>query len=386
MVDLYTPALAWLQRFLAGDRWKWKATFWLVVLSLFFQFPAYNYLWAHLTGTEINPFWVHIQEQRQHLLTWTEQPPGSHLEKTVFRLTVPFIAWLLHLGTLGLYLLQFAMGAVMILLTLGFCERERGDRIGAFLFTGGLAFTYAGSAAFFDIWGQRDPFGYFFLALAVFSRKPLAVFVATLLGAFSDERALIASPLVLLHHTLNAPGSPTNGRAPFRPSARSLSVAGAWVAYLLLRSALVHFCGFRTGTGELGLDMFFRNLDQLLWGLWSGLEGQWLIVLVFLMYLLRGEGWKWALLFLGSIGMVAAAALLVDDTTRSMAYGFVALLPAFAWMSRRVDPQHVRVVLFFSFLVSFVHPLYFKLGTGSMIPVDPVFMKALHVLQPRLGY
>ena len=44
---------------LAGDRWQWKATLWLVVLSLFFQFPSHNYLWAHLTGTEINPFWVH---------------------------------------------------------------------------------------------------------------------------------------------------------------------------------------------------------------------------------------------------------------------------------------------------------------------------------------
>jgi hypothetical protein len=55
-------------------------------------------------------------------------------------------------------------------------------------------------------------------------------------------------------------------------------------------------------------------------------------------------------------------------------------------LSRRADGRQLQVVLFFALLISFIHPLYFKLGTGSMIPVDPVFMKALHALQPYLGY
>lgn len=386
MIDLYAPVQAWLQRFLTGERWQWKATVWLVGLSLFFQFPAYNYLWAHLTGTEINPFWSHIQEQRQHLLTWTEQPPGSHLEKTTFRLTVPFIAWVLHLGTAGLYVLQFAMGVVLILLTLRFCERQHGDRIGAFLFTAGLVFTYAGSAAFFDIWGQRDPFGYFFLVIALVSRNPIAVFFSTVLAGFADERALIASSMVLLHHALNTNSASQEDRAPFKLPRAGFAILAAWGAYAFLRFALMHFCGFRTGTGEIGLEMFFRNLDQLLWGLWSGLEGQWIIVVVFLLFLWRAEHKAWTLLFFCAIAAVAGAALLVDDTTRSMAYGFVILYPAYTWMARRADGRQVRIVLLFALLVSFIHPLYFKLGTGSMIPVDPVFMKALHVLQPRLGY
>ena len=386
MIDLYAPVQARLQRFLAGDRWQWKATLWLVVLSLFFQFPAYNYLWAHLTGTEINPFWVHIQEQRHHLLTWTEQPAGSHLEKTTFRLTVPFIAWLLHLDTGALYILQFIMGVVLILLTLRFCVRENGDRVSAFLFTAGLVFTYAGSAAFFDIWGQRDPFGYFFLVIALFSRNPVVVLLSTLLAGFADERALIASSLVLLHHALNKPASAANDRSSSFLPRTALSVAGAWLAYGGIRFALMHYCGFRTGTGEIGLGMFFRNLDQLLWGLWSGLEGQWIILLVFLVFLWRTKNRSWSLLFLGALGAVAAAALLVDDTTRSMAYGFIMLYPAYTWLSRRADGRQAQVVLFFAMLVSFIHPLYFKLGTGSMIPVDPLFMKALHALQPKLGF
>ncbi len=386
MIDLYAPVQAWLQRFLAGDRWQWKATLWLVALSLFFQFPAYNYLWAHLTGTEINPFWVHIQEQRHHLLTWTEQPAGSHLEKTTFRLTVPFIAWLLHMDTAGLYIVQFIMGVVMILLTLRFCDRVSGDRVSAFLFTAGLVFTYAGSAAFFDIWGQRDPFGYFFLVLALFTRNPWLVFSSTLLAAFSDERALIASTLVLLHHALvhMQPQEQHVARARFGRTV--YAVLCAWVVYLMVRFSLSHCMGFRTGTGELGLTMFFRNLDQLLWGLWSGLEGQWLVVLVFVVFLWRVERRHWSLLFVGGLGVLAAIAVLVDDTTRSMAYGFIILYPAYAWLMGRADKRQVRVVLFFAFLVSLIHPLYFKLGTGSMIPVDPVLMKALHALQPRLGY
>lgn len=386
MIDLYAPVQAWLQRFLAGDRWQWKATLWLVVLSLFFQFPAYNYLWAHLNGTEINPFWVHIQEQRHHLLTWTEQPAGSHLEKTTFRLTVPFIAWLLHLDTALLYGLQFIMGVVLILLTLRFCARESGDRISAFLFTAGLVFTYAGSAAFFDIWGQRDPFGYFFLVVALFSRSPVVVLLSTLLAGFADERALVASSLVMLHHALNRPAPVANDRSPSLLSSNVVSVLGAWCVYGVLRFALMHYCGFRTGTGEIGLEMFFRNLDQLLWGLWSGLEGQWLIVLVFLVFLWRAGKRKWSLLFFAALGAVAGSAVLVDDTTRSMAYGFILLYPAYTWLSRRADGRQLQVVLFFALLISFIHPLYFKLGTGSMIPVDPVFMKALHALQPYLGY
>lgn len=386
MIDLYAPVQAWLHRFLSGERWKWKATFWLVALSLFFQFPAYNYLWAHLTGAEVNPFWEHIQEQRHHLLTYTEQPPGSHLEKTTYRLTVPFLAWLFHLGTAGLYALQFLLGIALVWLTLTFCERQHGDPTDAFLFTAGLVFTYAGSAAFFDIWGQRDPFGYFFLVLALFTRNPWIAFGSTLLAGFADERALIASSLVLLHHSMDR--TEMKEQRPARPRFGNtvFAVLCAWVVYLLLRFALSHFLGFRAGTGELGLTMFFRNLDQLLWGLWSGLEGQWLIVLVFAVFLWRSEQRYWCVLFLVGLTAVAATALLVDDTTRSMAYGFIVLFPAYAWLAHRADKRQVRVVLLFAVLVSLIHPLYFKLGTGSMIPVDPVFMKALHALQPHLGY
>ena len=381
MVDPYAWSISWLERLTSGDRWKLKCTAILFALSLFFHFPYYNYLAGHVRGTEINPRWAAFEAQCEHPFTPAQHRAGTHQEKIALRLTVPCLAKVLHLSVTAVYLLQALLGLLMVAGSLAFCERLARDRVMALLFTGGLVFTYAGSAAFFDVWGLLDAFGYFFLFAAIFSRRPAAIALSLFLGGFTDERVLIATPLVLLFH-LSGFGNDAQIAARMRLNGRVLATVGAVLACLAARYAIGHTFGLSTGTGNIGIRTFFLELGQTAWGLWSGFEGQWLLVAAFFFALWAMRERALLIAWLFAFALVCGAAVMVWDITRSAAYGFVILFAAFALLRRNMEAGKLRVLLFFACVVSLIHPMYFTFGQSRLIPVDPLFIRALHFLKP----
>lgn len=379
MVDPYARSITWLEHLTSGKRWVLKATALLFALSMFFHFPSYNYLTGYLNGTELNPRWDAFKQQRDHPFTPVTHKVGSHQEKIAFRLTVPCMARIAQLGPVGVYAVQVVLGLIMIAMVLSLCERITGDRTASLLCAGGIVFTYAGSAAFFDVWGLFDAFAYFFLIMALTLRQPAAIAGAIFLACFTDERALIAAPLVLLFHLTSTYDA--NGTTRSRTSmARSIACAVAVVAYLVTRWMLADAFGLRTGTGNIGIQTFFKEMDQVAWGLWSGLEGQWLVVAAFFIVLWTAlDRWK-SLTWVLALGLVSCSAVMVWDVTRSMAYGFVVLFPAIAYLAPRLGLPKLRVLLFFACLVSLLHPMYFTFGQARVIPVDGVPLRALHLL------
>jgi hypothetical protein len=376
-LDLYHSAMAWLERALAGNKWMGKATVVLTLLSLFLHFPSNIHLRMHLSGERLESTWTAIEQQRDHPFTPQAHRVGSHEEKTAYRLTVPLIAKAFSLGPLGIYILQFLLGIAMIRLALAIAFRHCADRGMALLFTAGLVFIFPGSAAFFDTWGHRDPFAYFFLVLAIWSTRAPLVFVAVFLAAFTDERGLIASAFVLLYHMLEQRG-PGEGRLLSR---QVIAVVLAWVAYFAGRLALSHFTDLRTATGGIGVADMLDRIDPLMWGLWSGLEGAWLIVMVFFAALFVARERQRLLLYGTAFTVVMVVALLVTDITRSMAYGFMLLFPALAWLHRRLAPEHLRVLLLFACVVSLIHPMYYTFGNSTLYAVDPLYIKVLRLLR-----
>lgn len=386
MVEFDVTLSKWrqaIERSVSGERWRLKWTFILFGLALFCHFPHYNYLAGHLSGTEINPRWDAIMEQAKAPLTFHrfDDDPTSHLEKIAFRLTVPALSFLTGLGPLGLFLLQNVLGLVLVRATLGWCERRLGDRVASLMFTGVLVFTYAGAAFFFDLWGMLDCFGYFLLFAMLVGQRWWLIGLCGFLAAFTDERACLAVLIGAVFHATEA-GSPGGYR--LKVGARSLACLGAIAAYVLSRMALVHYAGFVTGQKHLGLLPFLSQLDQVAWGVWSGFEGAWLLITAFFIVLWATGHRAIALGYLFSFGIVAAAAIAVWDVTRSMAFGFILLYPAVMLLAKLIGMRRLRVLLFFSLAVCLLHPMYFTFGDAIVIPVDPVPIRALHVLEALL--
>lgn len=371
------------ERSLSGERWRLKWTFILFALALFCHFPHYNYLAGHLSGTEINPRWDAIMEQATAPLTFHrfEDDPTSHLEKIAFRLTVPALSYVTGLGPLGLFVLQNIMGLLLVWATLGIVARRTADRPAALMFTGLLVFTYAGAAFFFDLWGMLDCYGYFLLFWVLFAERAWIVTVCAFLAAFTDERACLA---LLIGAMCHATVPLTTGGFRFKPGVKSLACVAGIVAYAASRVVLVHWGGFVTGQKHLGLLPFLSQLDQVAWGVWSGFEGAWLLIVAFFVVLWATGHRMLSLGYLATFGLVSAAAIAVWDVTRSMAFGFILLYPAVFMLASLIGMRRVRMILFFALAVCLIHPMYFTFGDAIVIPVDPVPIRALHVLEAML--
>jgi len=378
-LDPYGWAIARLDRALGGPRWMLRATIALVLLSLFLHFPSCQHLRQHLSGEHPEENWTNIERQRDALLSPHAHLEGSRLDKTTFRLTVPAVAKVLQLGPLGIYVLQFLLGLALVWLLLSVAYRHTGDRVTAALFAAMVVCAYAGSAAFFDTWGHLDAFAYFLLALALAARRAPVVFLAVFLAALTDERGLVASAFVLLYHLLEGPG--VGHKRRWTMGTAVLAVVGAWAAYFACRAALAQSCGFRTSTAGIGPGTLLEQIDALAWGLWSGLEGGWLVVAAFLVALLMARDVWRTVLYGGALLVLLLVAIMVTDITRSMAYGFVLLFPAMAWLACALPPERLRALLFFAALVSVLHPMYYTFGDGQLYPVDPVFIKALRLFR-----
>jgi len=380
ITDPYAIALSQLERFVKGRWWMARATVLLVLLSLFLHYPSRHHLNDHLSGITEETNWTNLIQQRDAPFTPVAHAPGSHWEKTAFRLTVPLVARALDLGPLGIYRLQVLLGILLIALVLGLAQQITRHRVHALLFTAGLVFTFAGSAAFFDTWGHRDPYAFFLLVLALAVRSPWVVGPAVLLAAFTDERALVASLGVLLFHTLRP--DPPQGQPRQRVGPVLLAVAGAWLIYAALRAWLSARFGLRTPMDEVGLVTLLQQLDAVVWGLWSGLEAAWVLLVAFLAVLLLERRWGTLLAFALALLLVMAVAAGVRDVTRSMAYGFVLLFPALVWLVDRLPKERLTALLFMACLVSLLHPMTYTFGGSKLYPVDPIPIKVLRLFAP----
>ncbi len=381
-LDPYGRLLSGLEHFVKGDRWKLRSTLVLVLLSFFLHYPSYQHLHQHLSGELIEENWSHVEWQRDALLSPASEVESDRLKKTTFRLTVPVIARTLHLGPLGIYLLQVLLGVLLIHLTLTLAHRHTQDRVMALFFTTGLVCTYAGSAAFFDTWGHFDAFAYFLLVLALASRRAPVIFGAVLLAAFTDERALIASAFVLLYHGLERRDGATTGSRSTWPAV--VAVCASWSTYFAVRYCLNVQHGFATDTSGIGMAVMWEQINPLAWGLWTGLEGAWLLVLAFFVMLGLARDGKRMGLYGGALLVLIVVTSMVTDLTRSMAYAFVMLFPILAWLHGRLHADQLRTLLFFACLVSLLHPMYYTFGKDLLYPVDSMPIKALRAL--RLMY
>jgi len=163
--------------------------------------------------------------------------PSRQEANRTFRFAIPLIAHYLGLGTGGTLALGILSGPLTFYAILILARRHRAGRLLSFTLCLLAASLYLGQAWLSELNGCFDGWAYCFILMALVATNPVSVFGFVILTAFTDERALAASPLIWLYHLLRLSGPrAVTFRAVFHPVLISILVA--WCSVLASRYLL----------------------------------------------------------------------------------------------------------------------------------------------------
>jgi hypothetical protein len=348
---VFARLFAWAERFTAGRYWKWKAAALFVPLSLVVACPSFT---SVDSGTWADK-WDAFLTQAEAPFTPHHYDSDSHFAKLAFRLTVPVVAHVLHLGKGGCIVLMVVCLFGLFYFLAGLAEKALAGRPDAFILTLGACFIFLGNVLVSDMRAVFDVVSFVMMAAAMYTRSSAVLVPMLLLGYFNDERALIASPLILLWHLVEGRSVPIL-RELFRAPRIAWMVPVSWLIYFALRHLLGTLFGLQIESG--GTNLMLEQMNNWMFGLWTGLEGWWLPVLAGFMLLLLQRRFAFTALFAAAMAVVVVVAWSVIDITRSMAYIFPAVFIGLAVVARSETPATMRKLVLLTFLLC-LFPTYY---------------------------
>jgi len=351
-----------LEAFINGKHWVIKITMVVFVAALFMAFPSYETLADTLNSGRALDVAMQIEDLR---IFWETRNETN----AVFRITVPLIAKILGLNVFGAYIIQFISGILIFTLTAVIVERETKNRTTAFIITLLIGFTYGGISAFVELRAYYDAVAILLLLLAIWSRSPFIIAPAVLMACFTDERAVIAAGFVAIWWALQQPIH--SKEINLFINLRTIAVVIAVILYLAARLVLMQDFGLSSFNESTGEFQVFNQINNAPMGLWTGLEGGWLIVILSLWTLISKKRLIILITFLLVIFVQIIGALAVVDITRSMAYLLPALFVAIAILQKETSDD-LEIVYLISAVISIGWLTYYAGGKSSIWLVYPL--------------
>jgi hypothetical protein len=353
-----------LEKFTQGSHWKVKYILGIVFLTLTLSLPSYHMMeWS-------SSFWEAFETKSENLFTHLEYPAGSHEAKFEFRMTIPIIAHILQLDRYGILFLQYIFGILGIVLVLNIFIRETSNKVISILLTSSFAFIWAGKSSFVDHRAMFDGIAIFFLMCSLYFRNFLIVILVLLMAFFVDERALICSSFLFIYNLVTA-------KSIFNKRNTYLFVS--WVMYFILRGILSWYFHFSTDSFNI-FDHIIPQLYNLPMGLWSGLEGFWILVFGAIGVLTIQRKFSIAFLYFILISIGVAVAISVYDITRSMCYLFISVFPAMALLVKSETDKSLKNLSFYCLALCFMFPTYYSRGVDEIIYTPPIFIHGIQYL------
>ncbi|MBN9659635.1 MAG: hypothetical protein J0H49_15740 [Acidobacteria bacterium] len=365
-----------LEAVVSGPHWKARALITVLALVLFRAFPSYDALQS-----------AFVQQKWHDALVKADQPfadmgklypPQSHESKLTFRLTVPLAARLLHLRMAGVLVLSALLGGLLLGLVLHAAFEITRSRQAALLMSLSVGCSWSGEAAFHELrGGYYDAAALCLLMLALCARPPALVALFTCAAAWTDERALLAAPCVLLFHAIHRANGVRVG----------LGVVLGLGAYGLSRLYMAAAGGYQPALDGIGFRLFAQQLNVLPLSLWSGLGGCWFPVLGGSIVLFLRKRYALGLFFAAFVSALSLGAFCVIDTTRSMAYLLPAVFAGLAILQQTESPKRLpRLVAATAVLSFFVPPFYLEGGSGVwwLYPLPVQLLRWLVSFRPGL--
>jgi hypothetical protein len=299
----------------------------------------------------------------------------EHLRKRSYRVTLPLIAYGLGLDLRETAVLSALSSiAFVVVMLLYFRKLSPEDPAIA------LLFGVAAGCSLVGQWGSYvyfyfDGFSYLLLALSAYTRKPLLIAIVLAAGGLSDERVVLASPLIYLLHSRSFPADPSL-KALLRPNRQQYGVIGGTIVFAAARVLLGMHIGRPFDSAMVGFESVKYNLTllPLAWPL--VFKGATLVMAAGSLCLLEGRSAKAALLLLICVAPVIISSLLVWDLCRSLGYAFPVLLLCAKGLLQSSSPQSIRRVAISGALISACLPTYYLWGNSIrfLVPVLRVLM------------
>jgi hypothetical protein len=360
IVAFYGRTLALAERVVSGRFATVRIALWASAFGLIFTtFPNYPKLWDKEFG-KAGSYWNGILDKRDNLFLDLGKAygAGSHNSNANFRLTVPLIAKLLGLGKFGVLIFQSVCGVLLLWVVARIVLKITDDLVASLFVTCGVASTWAGTTSFTELQGIFDGEALLFLSCAVLFEAPWFAGLFVFLGAWTDERALIASALVYLYHVYRRQRQGSNWLASYC-GATPVAVVGAWVAYFVLRFTMARCCQITPTAGAVSLRFVILNASNLPIGSWTALEGGWLLAFAAMVILARKRRIAFLVLYILAISIVLVVSMSVIDITRSMAYALPAIFIAIEVLREVESGPDLRVLCAVSSAVSILWPNYY---------------------------
>ena len=329
--QLHQSVLDKIIQFTDRKNWKLVLTIATPIIVLFFSFPSYEWMF-----NEIMSNWKFLFEQAAHPFTQTICDPSSHQAKLTFRLFVPLLIRLFHLNIIGITIVQFLFGMATVYFFIRSILKITNNKTVTVLFTLAFAATAICTNPFNDILGYLDGFALFFLVLPFAFNSPIIIFIAVFFAAWVDERGLIASSLIFLWILFI--------KKENKKIVEITAVVFAWIAYFSIRFFIAYKYHLLTHTESTGISMLLHQFNNLPLGIWTGLEGFWLLICFAFIVLIKQNKKLIALLFFIGILLIIMVALSVSDITRSMIYLFPGIFIALAIVKEvETDKNLIRI-------------------------------------------
>ncbi|WP_321478170.1 hypothetical protein [uncultured Paludibaculum sp.] len=375
--QVWPTALAKGARFLdgmlEGPWWQMKAVLLVLAVCLLRAFPSYDALGSRFVEQKWND--ALVKADRPLADMGRLYPPESHESKLTFRMTVPLVARVLRLRMTGVLVLSGVLGALLLWLSLMIAFEVSQSRRAALWIALAVGCSWAGEAAFHELrGGYYDAAALVLLMLAIQAKVPGLVALWTFAAAWTDERALLAVPCVLLFHFVQRA---SGVRA-------SLGVLMGLCGYGLSRLCMTETGGYATTLAGTGLELLGRQLNVLPMALWSGLGGCWVPVLGGAAVLAMRRRWGLGVVFTLMVGALSLSAFCVIDTTRSVAYLLPAAFVGLAVLRRSESRAWVERLAAAAGLLSFFVPAFYLEGGSGVWWLYPLPVQAARWLVPFL--
>ena len=373
-----------LYQLLQGKYWILKVVLCATLLSLFLSFPNFEQIDFN-SGR-----WVAVSKQINDPFALLKTPPSIHLNAASFRFFIPLIAKVLHLNPLGCYILQFIIGILLFYLVLKISLNLLHDKYLASLIVFSVAAISVGRTSFHEIRGIFDGIAIFMILLSMMSSNRFLIFFLIIAAGFTDERAIIASGFVILWHLLIEfhETNKLNARK-FKEIfyCRSAYVLYGMVIYLGSRYYLKYIYNFTDVNEQMllsGNSIFFNQINNSAIGVWSGLEGLWILI-VYAIVKYFHENNLIIIAFSVIISIIIFIALSTVDIGRSMCY----LLPAvFIAIKVLITTKYafIEKLIKHSAILCILWPAYYVGGKSTVWWCYPFPLQMIRWIVMLLGY
>lgn len=353
----------------------------LVAIALFGAFPSYDIVHS----SEFAENWQSILTQAADPFISHNYPSHSHSANIAFRFTPVLIGRVLGISSInGYLLLQLTAFTLFFVCTTRLFNKIRGDSAESLILSVSIAFIFTGNVLCSDYRGFFDVVAYLFILIAMLSESPLVIFASSLLGFYTDERALIASPLIYIFFVIGRDYSSDRNvtwKNFFSFNVKMTALVLSWIIYFVIRFSLNHFIGLKTNSAGMVnylLNEAIENINAMPFAIWTGLEGFWVVVLSSFLVLLVQK--KWTVLFVYSAAQVIIifVALCTFDITRGMAYLSPSIFISLYLLTESETPGVLRNTVLITFLLC-LFPTYYSGGPNTITWLYPLPLQILRM-------